>query len=330
MIERIKNFFKEEWKTLFFLFLLYLGLTYEFPYVIYTPGGAINMSERVKGTNIYDEEGSLSMTYVSMVKGTAPFLLLSTIVPNWDIVSEGDLTYDDVDFEDTVEIDKIYMKEAISNAEYVAYTEAGIDFSEIKKHNIVTYVSKEAKTSLKYGDEISKVDGLEYETLKEFQEYITSKLPGDKVEIEYIRDGKTKSDEVTLITLDGVTKAGLSIATISDYDTDFDIEVETKASESGPSGGLMTALAIYNRIYEKDITNGRTIMGTGTISRDGTVGEIGGVKYKLLGAEKAGAEIFLCPMENYEEAKKVKEENDIDVEVIGVKTFNEALEKLVQ
>ena len=69
-------------------------------------------------------------------------------------------------------------------------------------------------------------------------------------------------------------------------------------------------------------------MGTGTIDKDGTVGEIGGVKYKLLGAYKDKAQIFICPLENYEEALKVKEEEEMDIILIGVSTIDEALEKL--
>lgn len=328
MVEKLKNFIKDEWKFLLFLLLMYLGLTYEFPFAIYTPGGAINMSERIDGENIYSEEGSLSMTYVSMVRGTAPFLLLSRIIPNWDVVSTDDITYDENDLDETVEIDKIYMREAISNAEITAYKAAGVDYTETGVHNIVTYVSKEAKTNLKYGDEILKIDGAEYKNLAEFQEYIGAKSPGDVVKFEYKRGDKTVEEDVELIELDGTTKAGLSIATVSDFETEYKISVKTKASESGPSGGLMTALAIYNRITSKDITNGKTIMGTGTIDRDGNVGAIGGVKYKILGAEKKGADIFLCPMENYEEALEAKKENDLKLKVVGVATFEEALKAL--
>lgn len=328
MLDRIKKFIRDEWKFLLFLILMYFTLTYEFPYAIYTPGGSINMSERVEGVNTYNEEGSISMTYVSMVRGSLPFLAAAKVLPNWDIIPTSSITYDDEDLDDTVAIDKIYMREAISNAEMTAFKKADIDYKETAIHNIVTYVSKEAKTKLTHGDEILKIDGKEYRSLSEFQEYISSKSPGDIVEISYKRDGKELSDAVTLIDLDGTTKAGLSIVTISDFETDYDIEVKTKDSESGPSGGLMTALAVYNRIVPDDITKGRQIMGTGTIDRDGNVGEIGGVKYKILGADKKHADVFLCPMENYEEALEVKNKNNLDLEVIGVATFDEALKAL--
>lgn len=328
ILERLTGYIKDEWKFLIFLALLVFTTTFEFPYAIYKPGGSINMSERVKGENTYDEKGSLSMTYVSVVRGTLPFLLFSTLNQNWDIVPTSDITYDDADLDETLEIDKIYMMEAISNAQYVAYKHANINFVEKEKHSIVTHVDKEAKTKLKYGDEILSIDGNEYKSLSEFQNYVSAKKAGDEVRIEYKRNDETSIDIVTLIDMDGHTKVGLGIATISDFETDFDIEVKTKEGESGPSGGFITALAIYNRITEKDLTKGKTVMGTGTIDRDGVVGEIGGVKYKLLGAVRKGAEVFICPEENYEEALQVKKENDLNVVLLSAKSFDEAIQKL--
>ena len=328
MIQKIKEFFKLNWKFLIFLVCFYGVMTYELPYVVYTPGGSINMSERVSGDNTYSEEGSLSMTYVSMVRGSLPFLALSYIIPNWDIVATENITYDGDDLEETVAIDKIYMQEAISNAEYVAYSKSGITFTETKVHHTVTYIAENAKTNLKYGDEIVKVGGNDFVSLKNLQEYISTKEVGDTITIEYIRNDKTYTESVTLIEIDGEPKAGISIASISDYETEYNIEVKTKSSESGPSGGLITALAIYNQITKDDLTQGLTIMGTGTIDKDGTVGEIGGIKYKLIGAYKDGADVFICPEENYEEAKKVAEDNGYDIIVLSASTFDEALEKI--
>ena len=143
MLKKIQQYIKDNWKFIVFLVVFYLVMNYELPYVIYTPGGAINMSERVTGDNTYDESGSLSMTYVSMVKGSLPFLALSYVIPNWDIVSSKDISYDG-DLKTTVEIDKIYMKEAISNAESVAYDKAEIEYSIKNTKNIVTYVDSKA------------------------------------------------------------------------------------------------------------------------------------------------------------------------------------------
>ena len=90
----------------------------------------------------------------------------------------------------------------------------------------------------------------------------------------------------------------------------------------------MMALSLYNSLIEEDITKGRKIIGTGTIDLNGNVGEIGGVKYKLIGAVKKKADIFLVPEGNYEEAVKVKNEKGYDIRLISVKTLEEAIEAL--
>ena len=91
----------------------------------------------------------------------------------------------------------------------------------------------------------------------------------------------------------------------------------------------MLTLAIYDKLTKGDLTNGLKIVGTGTISSDGTVGEIGGVKYKLNGAIKAKADLFLVPKGyNYKEALKEKEEHDYDIEIKAIGTFDEAVEYL--
>ena len=45
--ERIKNFFKENYKFLLVLVLIFLVFQVELPYKIYTPGGMVNLSERI-------------------------------------------------------------------------------------------------------------------------------------------------------------------------------------------------------------------------------------------------------------------------------------------
>ena len=92
----------------------------------------------------------------------------------------------------------------------------------------------------------------------------------------------------------------------------------------------MMSLTIYNQLTEEDLTKGKKIVGTGTIDIEGNVGEIAGVKYKLIGAVKKKAEIFICTEENYEEAVKIKEDKGYDITIIKAHTFSEVLEKLAE
>ena len=95
------------------------------------------------------------------------------------------------------------------------------------------------------------------------------------------------------------------IITEYDYDISPKIDIKFKNSESGSSGGLMLTLTIYNAICDEDIIKNRKIAGTGTISNDGTVGEIDGVKYKIMGAAREKVDVVFVPTANYEEAVMV-------------------------
>lgn len=328
ILDKIKLFFKENYKGILILIFIYLLFNFKLDFSIYSPGGLINMSDRiVSKENINKSKGSINMTYVSLVKGTIPTYLIAKILPTWDIVPNSDITYDG-DLDETIKIDKYYLEESISNAYMVAYNEAGIDFTIKKSNNYVTYIYEKAKTDLKLFDNIIKYDNIEFTTFNVMQKYITNKNVGDKVYFLVERNGKEIECYAELIDLNGEAKVGVSAAVVNDYESDINIDIKSKKSESGSSGGFMMALAIYNALVSEDITKGKIIAGTGTIDNEGNVGEIGGVIYKLSGAVKNKADIMFVPEANYEEALNYKKEHNFDIELVSISQFKEAIEYL--
>ncbi|MEV6791790.1 S16 family serine protease [Streptomyces sp. NPDC051320] len=71
------------------------------------------------------------------------------------------------------------------------------------------------------------------------------------------------------------------------------------ADVGGPSAGLLFSLGIVDKLrgdgHGGDLTGGKTIAGTGTISADGKVGAVGGVPLKTQSAARDGATVFLVP-----------------------------------
>jgi PDZ domain-containing protein len=65
----------------------------------------------------------------------------------------------------------------------------------------------------------------------------------------------------------------------------------------------MFALGIIDLLTPGDLTGGQHIAGTGTMDATGTVGPIGGIQQKLVGARNAGAAYFLAPMDNCDEVR---------------------------
>ena len=327
--ERIKKFIKENYKELLIILIVFALFSYSLPYSIYTPGGMINLDKRIESEDkIYESDGTINSTYVKMVKGTIPMLLLSKILPSWDIVSNEEITLDEENIEDTIKRDKIYMKESISNATYVAFAEANIDLKVIETENIITYISENSKTNLKTYDNILEYDNKTFTTFEEFQKYISTKEKGDKINFKVERKEKIINAVAEVIKINNQSKVGIMLSSINKYESYPQINVKTKSSESGPSGGLMTALAIFDAITINDITQGRVIAGTGTIDNKGNVGEISGIKYKISGAEKRNADIFLCPRANYEEAKKFTEKKGYDIIIVSISKFSDAIDYL--
>ena len=86
--EKIKIFIKENYKFILSLIAIVFLLTYELPYVVYTPGGIVNLEKRISVKNGYDSKGSINMSYVTLRKGNIPSILLSYVIKVWDLIKE--------------------------------------------------------------------------------------------------------------------------------------------------------------------------------------------------------------------------------------------------
>ena len=210
----------------------------------------------------------------------------------------------------------------------VRVKELGKEIKVTKVHKKVVYVSSDATTDLKMEDEIISVNGKKINSLEEYKKEVESSKEGDILNLKILRNSKEKDITIKVYNTEYGLKTGISMVSIYDFESDVDINIKSKMSESGPSGGLMITLGIYNALTKDDITKGKNIVGTGTIDKDGNVGEIGGVKYKLIGAVRNKADVFICPEENYKEAKKLAKEKDYDIIVLTGKNLEEIINKL--
>lgn len=327
---KFKKIIKQNYKEIIFLVLFYLFMTVPVPYYICVSGGTIDVGDRLEIENSYTEEGSFNLAYVSQLRGTIPTYLLSYIIPTWEkIAIESYQIKENETMEEINNRDIMYLNDANQSAIMVAYTKADKNVKISSHHYLIYFVDPKASQDILVGDELLGVDDIDTIDLLVFKEYITNKNVGDEITLKLKRNNKELSIKTTIFEEEGIKYVGLAFFDVIDYETDPNIKLKFNDSESGPSGGLTLSLAIYNRLVKEDITKGKKIVGTGTIDVDGNVGTIGGVKFKLMGAVKSKADIFLVPNgENYEECIKLQKEKGYNIKIIGVSTFDEALEKL--
>jgi Lon-like protease len=175
------------------------------------------------------------------------------------------------------------------------------------------------------GDVIVAVNGEKVKTTEELQDAFTNVTPGDEVELTVRRENKPQTISVgTRAADDDPQRAVMGVEVQNAEDFHFPVDVEIDAGNiGGPSAGLAFALDIVDEMGE-DLDRGRTIVATGALALDGTVLPIGGVKQKAIGAREAGADVFLVPDGNFDEAQNAVD----DLRVIPLSTFDEALSAL--
>ena len=321
----IKKIIKENYKFLLVLIVLGLFFYLKLPYYIMAPGGTINITDRVELDGYKIEDGSINMLYVSEYKATPSMCLYSMII-GYDINKNDDRKISNESIDEIEKRNKIMRDNSLDIALMVAYKKAG-KFIDIKsKKNIV--IASTSDNGLMVGDIILEVDNDVVEDASAIRKIINNKKENDYVTFKVLRGDREKVIKSKIYLEDGNKVVGVVIITDYDYNIEPKLDLKFRNSESGSSGGLMLTLTIYNALVKEDIIKGRNIAGTGTIAYDGTVGEIDGVKYKIMGASKDNIDIVFVPSSNYEEAINTKKKYNYKMEIVKVDTFDEVLEYL--
>lgn len=325
--EKIKTFIKENYVYITLYFMLLAVFCYPLPYYIYTGGGLIEVDDRIKIEDSYDTEGSFNLCYVSEIKATLPTYLLARVLPSWELTKMDDVRLSETETsEDVFNRDRLFLDTGNTNAIYIAYQKAKKEFEITGTKNYILYLSEDANTNLKIGDNIQSINGIKITNLSDIREIVSKGSIGDKIRLQVLRNEKSIDTYATIYEEDGTKIIGVMIQSSFDYETNPDIKLTFSDSEAGSSGGLLLTLSIYNHLVKEDITHGLKIAGTGTMEQDGTVGEIGGVKHKLRGAVSKKVDIFFVPNgENYKEAMEEKEKKHYKIQIVGVDTFDDAL-----
>ncbi len=323
--EQIKYYIKKNFKLIIILFCILFLFTLELPYYIDMPGGLIDVSKRLEVEDGYNMEGSLNLAYISEIKATIPTLIFAYFNDDWDIIKKEEVVASNETVEEIDYRNHLLLEEANQNAIMVAFDKAGLDY-EVKNRKVnIIYIYEEANTDLKIGDQIISINDININSKEEALNVIKE---SNDLTFKVINNGKEYTRKAKKTNIEGVELVGVTVCETKEVIPSKEVSINFKKSESGPSGGFMMALSIYNYLTPDDITNGLKIVGTGTIDEYGNVGEIGGIEYKIKAAVKEDADIFFAPTENFEEAKKVVLEEDLDIELVEVSHIDDAIKYL--
>jgi PDZ domain-containing protein len=283
------------------------------PYVALAPGPTFNTLGvddagkpviSISGHPTYADNGHLNMTTISVVMP----LTLAQAIRGWlrhdyavvprDIIYPPDQSTDAVRKQDAADF----------KASQTSATTAALRYLGVKGavHVVVAKVQSKAPAAglVQTGDEIVRVDSRPVPDAKGLRALIGERRPGQPVRLGLVRAGAPVDVTVTTGSTtekDGTVRPIIGVETTER--TDYPVRISISLGDiGGPSAGLMFALGIIDELEPGSLTGGRFIAGTGTIDDDGTVGPIGGIQQKLIGARRKGATVFLVPAANCADA----------------------------
>jgi Lon-like protease len=277
----------------------------------------------IEGTQTHPTSGHLNMTTVSqrddLTLGEALTLWLSgeeQLVPR-DLIYPPGKSRDEVDKANNADFKQSEDSAAYAALGYLKYPSA-VTIAKITD-------SSPSAGKLKTGDAIDMVDGTPVANVEQFTTLLKNTKPGQVVTIDYRR--KNEPAGVAQITL-GTNKdrdygfLGVSVldAPWAPFVVDFNL-----ANIGGPSAGLMFSLAVVDKLTNGELAGSMFVAGTGTISVDGKVGQIGGITHKMVAARAAGATVFLVPAKNCYEAAS---DNPSGLRLVKVETLGQAVDAL--
>lgn len=327
IVKKIKTFFRSprEVVSFFLPIIIAIILVMPVPYYVKLGGGIIKLENKIS-VEESGKNGHFGALYVRESKGVVLTYLLSYIVPSFDHEKEENVIINEEDDKNYNYREKLYFTSSIDAATKNAFEKAGKKVEVSSSKYIIIYVDKNSNTDLMVGDEIIKINGKSVNNYDTILNEI--KKGNNEIGITVIRNHK-EIETVNKYMAEGEKKKlGIVISNEIKYTTNPKVDLKFNGKEAGPSGGLMIALTIYDKLVKDDITKGKLVVGTGTIDVDGNIGEIGGLKHKLMAASRKKADIVFVPYDNYKEAKELYSKNNYKFTLVPVKTFNEAVDYL--
>ena len=321
--------------------LLLLGTRVPVPYVALGPGPTLNtlgtakvrepdgkVEERpivsIQGVPTDKTSGNLNLTTVSVTDNLSLFEAMGMWVSGEYQLQPRDRVYDpDKSTEEVQQENVAQMTGSEDDA-----TAAALRFLNRPTKLVIGSLTGGGPSSdvLKLGDQVIRVAGTPVSTSEEFATAVSKAKPGQPLTLDIVRGTTPMTVTVTPRRDADDQNAGDVGAQGSVVNADPALKITYSVGNiGGPSAGMMLSLAVIDLLSPGELTHGKFIAGTGTISDTGEVGVIGGITHKTRAARDAGATVFLVPDGNCAEAASDRPDG---LELVKVDTLQSAVDSL--
>ena len=296
-------------------------------YVALSPGPALDVATMitVEGNRSTPPDSLYLTTVYSDMNVTVAKWMRAKVAHDVLLLPRTDLVPSSMDTQEYLQVVSDMMEESKTVAKIAALRYLGYEVKATGEGATLETLlpGNRAEGVLKEGDVILQVEGQPVQTATDVVNAVRQRLPGENVSLTVRREGEQLQAQVGTKESDsepGIAVVGILVKTYN-FGHNLPIQVEIDSENiGGPSAGLMFALGIVDGIERGNLTAGHRVAGTGTISLDGTVGRVGGVGQKVAGAEQAGAEYFLVPRDELQEAEAAAKR----LRVVPVDTLRDA------
>ena len=185
---------------------------------------------------------------------------------------------------------------------------------------------KPAVGKLEPDDVIVAVNGARVRGPKDVFTRMRKTAVGDSVRFTVRRGKQSLVIPIKTVAADSGPRrpvVGVFLEPALDIHLPFNVRIDA-GNVGGPSAGLAFALEVMEELG-RDVVHGHRVAATGEIFPDGSVGPIGGIKQKTIGARQAHVDAFLVPAgDNARDAKK----HAAGLRILPVENFSQALRAL--
>ena len=301
-------------------------------YTLTAPGYNAEVSRFISIESSYDQEGSFHTTSVIVVRRMSYLQYWLSQSEDTVQVKEIPEYYQYVDDLSDLTVMGYQMKDdSLANSLVVGFENSGHEIDYEVNDVVYLIYSYMDENTLEIGDSVVSINGNNPYTEPanvNCNETATFEIIRDEEELTFTM---TKNYYTETLCAFGVYIDPLTEVTSSDVEYKLHHDFST-----GPSGGLMQSMYIYNVLTPNDITGGLKIAGTGTIDSAGNVGSIGGIEQKIITSSLNGIDLFFVPhltdleTDNYIVALSVLEKLDTDMKLVPVRNFTNAISYLEQ